>query len=58
MHGVERVRLIMVSALVVSHVDGDGCVKRGEEVVGACESKEERQGQKMSKKHSERWDIP
>lgn len=53
MHGVERVRLIMVPALVVSHVDGDGCVKRGEEVVGACERKEERQGQKISKKHSE-----
>ena len=36
MHGVEWVWLVMVSPLVVSHVDRDGRVERGEEVVGAC----------------------
>ncbi len=42
MHGVEWVWLIMVSPLMVSHVDWDGCVKCGEEVVGTCEHKKER----------------
>lgn len=41
MHGVEWVWLIMVSPLVVPHVDWDGCVKGGEEVMGTC--KEERE---------------
>lgn len=43
MHGMEWVWLIMVSPLMVSHVNWDGRVKRWEEVVGTCECKEERQ---------------
>lgn len=43
MHRVERVWLIMVSPLMVSHVDGDGCMKRWKEVVGTCESDETRE---------------
>ena len=46
MHGVEWVWLIMVSALVVSHVDWDGCVKRWKEVVGTCGHTEKRKGHK------------
>lgn len=38
-HGVEWMRLIMVSALVVSHVDWDGGVERGEEVGETWEGK-------------------
>lgn len=36
MHGVQRVRLIVVSPLVMSHVNGDRRVEGGEEVVGGC----------------------
>lgn len=40
MHGVERVRLVVVSPLVVAHVNRDGCVEGGEDVVGGCRSTE------------------
>lgn len=44
MHGVEGVWLVMVPPLMVTHVDRDRCVKRGEEMVRTCEKKEERRG--------------
>lgn len=36
MHGVQRVRLVVVSPLVVAHVNRDGRVEGGEDVVGGC----------------------
>lgn len=39
MHGVQRVRLVVVPPLVVSHVNRDGRVEGGEEVVGGCRSR-------------------
>lgn len=42
MHGVEWVWLIMVPPLVVPHVDGDGGVEGGEEMVGTCEQETDR----------------
>lgn len=38
-HGVQRVRLVVVSPLVMSHVNRDGRVEGGEEVVGRCGSR-------------------
>lgn len=35
-HGMQWVWLVMVAPLVVSHVDGYRCVKRGEEMMGTC----------------------
>lgn len=35
-HGMQWVWLVMVAALVVSHVDGYRCVKGGEEMMGTC----------------------
>lgn len=40
MHGVQRVRLVVVSPLVVAHVNRDGRVEGGEDVVGGCGSTE------------------
>lgn len=39
MHGVQRVRLVVVPPLVMSHVNRDGRVEGGEEVVGGCRSR-------------------
>lgn len=38
--GVQRVGLVVVSALVVAHVNRDGRVEGGEDVVRGCESTE------------------
>lgn len=40
-HGVQRVRLVVVSPLVMSHVDRDRRVEGGEERVGGCRSREQ-----------------
>lgn len=42
-HGVQRVRLVVVSPLVMSHVDRDRRVEGGEEMVGGCRSREQSQ---------------
>lgn len=39
MHGVQRVRLVVVSPLVMAHVNRDRRVERGEDVVGGCEKR-------------------
>lgn len=39
MHGVQRVRLVVVSSLVVTHVNRDRRVEGGEDVVGACQNR-------------------
>ena len=46
MHSMKWVWLVMVPTLMVSHVDWDGCMKCGEEVVGTCKHKEERESHK------------
>lgn len=38
MHGVQRVRLVVVPPLVVAHVNRDRRVEGGEDVVGSCRS--------------------
>lgn len=40
-HGVQRVRLVVVSPLVMSHVNRDRRVEGGEEMVGGCRSREQ-----------------
>lgn len=37
MHGVQRVRLVVVPPLVVPHVNRDRRVESGEDVVGGCQ---------------------
>lgn len=49
--------LIMVSALMVSHVDWDGCMKGWKEVVGTCECKDERNGHTQATKYAETNDT-
>lgn len=39
MHGVQRVGLVVVSPLVVAHVNRDRRVEGGEDVVRGCESR-------------------
>lgn len=39
MHGVQRVRLVVVSSLVMAHVNRDRCVEGGEDVVGGCKNR-------------------
>lgn len=39
MHGVQRVGLVVVPALLVAHVDGDGRVEGGEDVVVGCRNR-------------------
>lgn len=50
-HSMERVWLIMVPPLVVSHVDRDGRVKCGEEVVGTFECKREKERKTETNEH-------
>lgn len=38
MHGMQRVRLVVVPPLVVAHVNRDRRVEGGENVVGSCRS--------------------
>lgn len=38
-HGVQRVGLVVVPALLVAHVDGDGRVEGGEDVVVGCRNR-------------------
>lgn len=63
MHGVQRVRLVVVSPLVVAHVNRDGCVEGREDVVGGCGStestetelvNERRSGEETSKKNKKK----
>lgn len=39
MHGVERVRLVVVSSLVMAHVNRDRRVEGGEDVLGGCKNR-------------------
>lgn len=39
MHGVQHVRLVVVSPLVMAHVNRDWCVEGGEDVVGSCKNR-------------------
>lgn len=56
MHGVQRVGLVVVSPLMVAHVNRDRRVEGGEDVVRGCESTEGdrvrrvREGERTSKK--------
>lgn len=58
-HGVQRLRLVVVSPLVMSHVNRDRRVEGGEEVVGGCRSRggqsqrRLQKGRKISKVDSE-----
>lgn len=40
-HGVQRVRLVMVSPLVMAHVNRDRRVEGWEDVVGGCKNRGE-----------------
>lgn len=46
MHGVECVRLVVVSALVMAHVNRDRCVEGWEDVVGDCNNREAKKKKK------------
>ncbi len=60
MHGVQRMRLVVVSPLVMAHVNRDRRVEGGEDVVGGCKNRkaekktefdeEGREGEETSKK--------
>lgn len=52
MHGVQRVRLVVVSPLVVAHVNRDGCVEGGEDVVGGCRSTESTETELVNERRS------
>lgn len=47
MHGVQRVGLVVVASLVVPHVDGEGGLEGGEEVVGGWKTKAQKKSLKM-----------
>lgn len=68
MHGVQRVRLVVVPPLVVAHVNRDRRVEGGEDVVGSCRSNRKVQtelvnervsGEETSKKKKKilRWTL-
>lgn len=46
-HGVQRVRLVVVPALMVADVDGDRRVEGGEEVLRRCKDKREKQSREL-----------
>lgn len=52
MHGVQCVRLVVVSPLVVAHVNRDGRVEGGEDVVGGCGSTESTETELVNERSS------
>ena len=48
MHGVQRVGLVVVSPLLVAHVDRDGRVEGGEDVVGGCRNRKAKKKKKKT----------
>ena len=53
MHGVQRVRLVVVPALVVAHVDGDGRVEAGEDVLRGCGNTKVQKKTELDERESE-----
>lgn len=52
-HGVECVRLVVVSALVMAHVNRDRCVEGWEDVVGDCNNREAKKKKKLAEEGRE-----
>lgn len=57
MHGVQRVGLVVVSPLVVAHVDRYGRVEGGEDVVRGCEGTEGDRVRRVRRKKKKQLDF-